>query len=271
MPSAMTTNVGPMSLARNNDLSTHLRCAVIGCGVIKARGITKKNPASEATRAGLSPVIRDPYASRYRPPAEQTGRSPRRLSRGETRGRPVSVRLIRSHVRVCIKLLTPRNFCKTVHSLSAQHRATRVGRSGLDEGARTAGVVAALNKGTPIPSGICAQHVELVSKDKDSTCKVHYGERLSTESRSRSAILGLRCDTLGIRDKPIAPGSPWQNGFGRLIGSIRRGKSADNPAEYSELSRTQRMHNSIRTARGNAAAPARIRGSNARSRSRRSV
>ena len=56
------------------------------------RGITKKNPASEATRAGLSPVIRDPYASRYRPPAEQIGRSPRRLSRGETRGRPVSVK-----------------------------------------------------------------------------------------------------------------------------------------------------------------------------------
>ena len=120
------------------------------------RGITKKNPASEATRAGLSPVIRDPYASRYRPPAEQIGRSPRRLSRGETRGRPVSVRLIRSHVRVCIRLLTPRDFCKTVHSRSAQHRAARVGRGGLDEGARTAGVAAALNKGTPIASGICA-------------------------------------------------------------------------------------------------------------------
>jgi transposase InsO family protein len=28
---------------------------------------------------------------------------------------------------------------------------------------------------------------------------------------------------LGIRDKPIAPASPWQNGFAeRLIGSIRR-------------------------------------------------
>jgi transposase InsO family protein len=28
----------------------------------------------------------------------------------------------------------------------------------------------------------------------------------------------------GIRDTPIAPGSPWQNGFvERLIGSIRRG------------------------------------------------
>jgi transposase InsO family protein len=28
---------------------------------------------------------------------------------------------------------------------------------------------------------------------------------------------------MGIRDKPIAPGSPWQNGVAeRLIGSIRR-------------------------------------------------
>ena len=28
---------------------------------------------------------------------------------------------------------------------------------------------------------------------------------------------------MGIRDKPIAPGSPWQNGYAeRLIGSIRR-------------------------------------------------
>jgi transposase InsO family protein len=28
---------------------------------------------------------------------------------------------------------------------------------------------------------------------------------------------------MGIRDKPIAPGSPWQNGYvERLIGAIRR-------------------------------------------------
>jgi len=32
-----------------------------------------------------------------------------------------------------------------------------------------------------------------------------------------------RLQAMGIRDKPIAPGSPWQNGYAeRLIGSIRR-------------------------------------------------
>ncbi|MGY8679382.1 integrase core domain-containing protein, partial [Bradyrhizobium sp. UFLA05-153] len=32
-----------------------------------------------------------------------------------------------------------------------------------------------------------------------------------------------RLRAMGIRDKPIAPASPWQNGFvERLIGSIRR-------------------------------------------------
>ena len=32
-----------------------------------------------------------------------------------------------------------------------------------------------------------------------------------------------RLRAMGIRDKPISPGSPWQNGFAeRLIGSIRR-------------------------------------------------
>ena len=33
----------------------------------------------------------------------------------------------------------------------------------------------------------------------------------------------IRIGAMGIRDKPIAPASPWQNGFAeRLIGSIRR-------------------------------------------------
>ena len=45
--------------------------------------------------------------------------------------------------------------------------------------------------------------------------------------RDRDRIYGVvitrRLQAMGIRDKPIAPASPWQNGFAeRLIGSIRR-------------------------------------------------
>ena len=45
--------------------------------------------------------------------------------------------------------------------------------------------------------------------------------------RDRDPIYGevarQRIRAMGIRDKPIAPVSPWQNGFAeRLIGSIRR-------------------------------------------------
>ena len=45
--------------------------------------------------------------------------------------------------------------------------------------------------------------------------------------RDRDRIYGIvvtrRLRAMGIRDKPTAPASPWQNGFAeRLIGSIRR-------------------------------------------------
>jgi hypothetical protein len=41
--------------------------------------------------------------------------------------------------------------------------------------------------------------------------------------RLYGAIVTRRMRAMGIRDKPIAPASPWQNGFAeRLIGSIRR-------------------------------------------------
>jgi transposase InsO family protein len=45
--------------------------------------------------------------------------------------------------------------------------------------------------------------------------------------RHRDCIYGTivprRLHAMGIRDKPIAPAAPWQNGFAeRLIGSIRR-------------------------------------------------
>jgi hypothetical protein len=37
------------------------------------------------------------------------------------------------------------------------------------------------------------------------------------------SVVTRRLRAMGIRDKPIAPASPWQNGFAeRLIGSIRR-------------------------------------------------
>jgi len=37
------------------------------------------------------------------------------------------------------------------------------------------------------------------------------------------AVVTCRLRAMGIRDKPTAPASPWQNGFAeRLIGSIRR-------------------------------------------------
>jgi transposase InsO family protein len=42
-------------------------------------------------------------------------------------------------------------------------------------------------------------------------------------NRIYGAIVTRRLRAMGIRDKPIAPASPWQNGFSeRLIGSIRR-------------------------------------------------
>ena len=41
--------------------------------------------------------------------------------------------------------------------------------------------------------------------------------------RIHGAVVTRRLRAMGIRDKPIAPASPWQNGFAeRLIGSIRR-------------------------------------------------
>lgn len=36
-------------------------------------------------------------------------------------------------------------------------------------------------------------------------------------------VFTCRVKAMGIRDRPISPGSPWQNGYAeRLIGSIRR-------------------------------------------------
>ncbi len=77
--------------------------------------------------------------------------------------------------------------------------------------------------------------------------------------RDRDRVYGAavthRLRAMGIRDKPIAPGSPWQNGFAeRLIGSIRR-ECTDHVVALGEthLRRTlqtyARYYNEMRTHR----------------------
>jgi hypothetical protein len=49
------------------------------------------------------------------------------------------------------------------------------------------------------------------------------GYTIRDRDRIYGAVVTRRLRAMGIRDKPIAPASPWQNDFaGRLIGSIRR-------------------------------------------------
>jgi len=75
--------------------------------------------------------------------------------------------------------------------------------------------------------------------------------------RDRDRIYGTvvtrRLRAMGIRDKPIAPASPWQNGFAeRLIGSIRR-ECLDHFVVWGEthlrriLRTYARYYNDIRT------------------------
>ena len=77
--------------------------------------------------------------------------------------------------------------------------------------------------------------------------------------RDRDQIFGAvvmrRFRAMGIRDKPIAPASPWQNGFAeRLIGSIRR-ECVDHFVVLGEahlrriLQTYARYYNNIRTHR----------------------
>ena len=77
--------------------------------------------------------------------------------------------------------------------------------------------------------------------------------------RDRDQIYGTvvarRLRTMGIRDKPIAPASPWQNGFAeRLIGSIRR-ECTDHIVAFGEghlrriLRTYARYYNTVRTHR----------------------
>src|SRR6202158_4311605 len=73
--------------------------------------------------------------------------------------------------------------------------------------------------------------------------------------RIYGAVVTRRLRAMGIRDKPIAPASPWQNGFAeRLIGSIRR-ECVDHIIVLGEvhlreiLQSCARYYNDIRTHR----------------------
>ena len=71
--------------------------------------------------------------------------------------------------------------------------------------------------------------------------------------RDRDRVYGAavtrRLRAMGIRDKPTAPGSPWQNGFAeRLIGSIRR-ECVDHIIVFSEAQLRRILNNELRTNR----------------------
>jgi transposase InsO family protein len=75
--------------------------------------------------------------------------------------------------------------------------------------------------------------------------------------RIYGAVVTRRLRAMGIRDKPIAPASPWQNGFAeRLIGSIRRecldhiivsgeGRLRRNLISYAAYYNSVRTHRSL--------------------------
>jgi transposase InsO family protein len=79
------------------------------------------------------------------------------------------------------------------------------------------------------------------------------GYLIHDRDRVFGSIVRQRFRAMGIRDKPIAPRSPWQNGFAeRLIGSIRR-ECLDHMVVYGEdhlrkvLREYTRYYNEVRT------------------------
>src|SRR5436190_20919573 len=81
------------------------------------------------------------------------------------------------------------------------------------------------------------------------------GYMIRDRDRIYGAVVTRRLRAMGIRDTPIAPASPWQNGFAeRLIGSIRR-ECLDHIVVFGEahlrriLESYARYYNGIRTHR----------------------
>jgi transposase InsO family protein len=81
------------------------------------------------------------------------------------------------------------------------------------------------------------------------------GYMIRDRDRIYGTIVTRRLRAMGIRDKPTAPASPWQNGFAeRLIGSIRR-ECLDHVVVFDEahlrriLRSSAHYYNDIRTHR----------------------
>src|SRR6202158_4511777 len=69
----------------------------------------------------------------------------------------------------------------------------------------------------PTAEWVARQITEAFPWDGAPGYMIHHRDRIY------GAVVTRRLRAMGIRDKPTAPGSPWQNGFAeRLIGSIRR-------------------------------------------------
>jgi hypothetical protein len=86
-------------------------------------------------------------------------------------------------------------------------------------------------------------------------CEEVPGYMIRDRDRIYGGIITRRLRAISIRDKPIAPASPWQNGFAeRLIGSIRR-ECLDDIVVFGEahllriLLSYARYYNDVRTHR----------------------
>jgi transposase InsO family protein len=101
----------------------------------------------------------------------------------------------------------------------------------------------------PTPEWVARQITEAFPWDEAP----HY--LIRDRDRIYGSVVTRRLRAMGIRDKPTAPASPWQNGFAeRLIGSIRR-ECVDHIIVLGEMHLRQilqsyaRYYNDIRTHR----------------------
>jgi len=99
----------------------------------------------------------------------------------------------------------------------------------------------------PTAEWIARQLTEAFPWDEAPLYVIHDHDRVY------GTVVIRRLRAMGIRDKPIAPGSPWQNGFAeRLIGSIRR-ECVDHIVVLSEshlrriLTKYATYYNELRT------------------------